>query len=54
LFSWFYWRLWAGTTESPGWNRGAIHSVAVLPFENASGDPNADYLSDGLAETLIE
>jgi eukaryotic-like serine/threonine-protein kinase len=31
----------------------AIDSVAVLPLENASGDPDAEYLSDGIAETLI-
>ena len=43
--SWYY--------RSAGWSRGAIHSVAVLPFENASGDPNAEYLSDGIAENLI-
>jgi TolB-like protein/DNA-binding winged helix-turn-helix (wHTH) protein/Tfp pilus assembly protein PilF len=34
--------------------RGAIHSIAVLPFANASGDPNAEYLSEGIAETLID
>jgi eukaryotic-like serine/threonine-protein kinase len=31
-----------------------ITSVAVLPFTNASGDANADYLSDGLSESLID
>ena len=31
----------------------AIDSVAVLPFENLTGDPEADYLSDGLSESLI-
>jgi TolB-like protein/Tfp pilus assembly protein PilF/predicted Ser/Thr protein kinase len=31
----------------------AIDSVAVLPFENATGDPQTEYLSDGIAEGII-
>ena len=30
-----------------------IRSIAVLPFDNARNDPDVDYLSDGIAETLI-
>jgi TolB-like protein/Flp pilus assembly protein TadD len=32
---------------------GALDSIAVLPFVNASGDPNLEYLSDGIAESLM-
>jgi len=31
----------------------AIQSIAVLPFENKNSDADTDYLSDGLAESLI-
>ena len=31
---------------------GAADSIAVLPFENLSGDPNQVYFSDGLSEEL--
>lgn len=30
-----------------------IHSVAVLPMQNLSGDPSQDYLADGLTEALV-
>ena len=30
-----------------------IHSVAVLPLQNLSGDPSKEYLADGLTEELL-
>ena len=38
---------------SKGRDRSQINSIAVLPFENRSGNADSDYLSDGLAESLI-
>jgi TolB-like protein/Tfp pilus assembly protein PilF len=32
---------------------GQINSIAVMPFVNASGNADFDYLSDGMTETLI-
>ena len=45
--------VYSGTRSGVPAGRGAIESVAVLPFDNVGGDPDNEYLSDGLAETLI-
>ena len=32
----------------------AIDSIAILPFTNASGDPNMEYLSEGIADNIAD
>jgi TolB-like protein/Tfp pilus assembly protein PilF len=39
--------LHAGSTEI------AVESIAVIPFENQNKDPGADWISDGLTESII-
>jgi len=41
---WFFWRNHAGQS---------IDSLAVLPFVNAGGSSDTEYLSDGIAESLM-
>lgn len=47
--SYFVWR--ALSEAAPP--LGRIESLAVLPFENLSGDPEQEYFADGMTEELI-
>ena len=47
--SYVSWRHFSGTTPP----RSHKIMLAVLPFENLTGDPNKDYLADGLTEETI-
>jgi TolB-like protein/Flp pilus assembly protein TadD len=42
-------RFWPGT----GPPKPVVRSIAILPLENLSGDPNQDYFVDGITEELI-
>src|SRR5258708_2682670 len=41
------------STESAATVTSPIRSIAVLPLENLSGNPEQDYLADGMTEALI-
>jgi TolB-like protein/Tfp pilus assembly protein PilF/tRNA A-37 threonylcarbamoyl transferase component Bud32 len=43
---------WRGRLFGPG-APGRIRSLAVLPLENLSGDPEQDYFVDGMTDALI-
>jgi TolB-like protein/Tfp pilus assembly protein PilF len=44
----------AGAGAARARRKNTIDSIAVLPFVNAGGDADQDYLGDGIAERLID
>jgi TolB-like protein len=48
-----YFRRSPSGRESDSANLGTIDSIAVLPFENLSGDPAQEYFVDGMTDALI-
>ena len=50
--SW-YWRVTPAQQDSMARQSPAARSIVVLPFENASGNEDLRYLTDGIAENLI-
>jgi TolB-like protein len=48
------WRMFAGRPGEPtAAISSPIRSIAVLPLENLSGDPEQEYFADGMTEALI-
>lgn len=45
---------YTGVLDTPVGDREPIRSLAVLPLENRSGDPEQEYLADGMTEALID
>jgi TolB-like protein/DNA-binding winged helix-turn-helix (wHTH) protein/lipoprotein NlpI len=45
-------RLGAETRPRPGTGQQSIRSLAVLPLENLSSDPNQEYLAEGMTDAL--
>jgi TolB-like protein len=45
------WRMFGGGAVTPA--ETPIRSIAVLPLENLSGDPEQEYFADGMTEALI-
>ena len=46
-------RVVAGLADNANVEKSEKPAVAVLPFDNMSGDPEQDYFSDGITDEII-
>ena len=57
VFAGMFFFLWSAFSQDGGEMPSPLpspdHSVAVLPFDNMSADPEQEYFSDGIAEDII-
>jgi len=49
----FHFKAILNAPSVPAQSSRAIDSIAVLPFTNASNDPDSEYLCDGIAESIM-
>jgi TolB-like protein/Flp pilus assembly protein TadD len=49
----FFFGRYTATSKQRGLTEVPAKSIAVLPFENQNRDPDTDYLSDGIPESII-
>ena len=49
----WYWNATPAPTRTTGIEYAPARTIAVMPFENAAGDADVQFLCDGIAESLI-
>ena len=49
----FWWQYWTREADQLPRRPSDLPAIAVLPFDNMSGDPNQEYFSDGITDDLI-
>ena len=53
LFGSWYWNVTPTSIRTADVVHAPARTIAVMPFENAAGDANVQFLCDGIAESLI-